>query len=177
MSLSWYRITISSLNDEEIIYNGCFKVDNDSNLIKEFYETNDGITNFQDNKLIPANSNYTHTSNPSEFNDNKYIASSSYFTNGGVCFNANLNVYNKITNSITLHYSINEAEEQPELIEFNYNNNNNIISTNDYIYNIVPISDPFFLREDTKVVKEKYIIPIRFKLYKRENRKIVMGKW
>jgi hypothetical protein len=43
MTFSWYCITISSLEEGETIYNGYFKVDNDCNLVVEFYETKDGI--------------------------------------------------------------------------------------------------------------------------------------
>jgi len=179
MTFSWYSVTISSLEHGKTIYNGYFKVDNDCNLVIGFYETKDGITDFQDNKLIPANSHYTDTSNPSEFNDNIYIEPSDYFTNGGICFNANLNVYNKITNSITLHYSINDPEDPPDQIEFNYNNNNNI-SSNDYFYNIVPISDPSCFNKEAKIQcinknlrQRHFVISYKYK-YKK---KWTMEKW
>ena len=54
MSSSWYSISIYLQNSVTTIFTGYFKVDNTTNLVTSFYETINGLTNFNNNILIPT---------------------------------------------------------------------------------------------------------------------------
>jgi len=51
MSFNWYSITINLSENNSQIFTGVFSVSTD-NLMKEFYETINGTTNFNDNLLV-----------------------------------------------------------------------------------------------------------------------------
>ena len=55
MTLSWYSFVAYPEGGGDSIFNGFFKVDNDTHIITGFYETIDGTTDFNANILGPSN--------------------------------------------------------------------------------------------------------------------------
>jgi hypothetical protein len=51
-TISWYNINISLQPGVETIFKGYFSVNNNENIVKSFYETINGSTNFNDNLLV-----------------------------------------------------------------------------------------------------------------------------
>ena len=51
-TISWYNINIYSQPGAEVFFKGYFSVNNNENIVKGFYETINGSTNFNDNLIV-----------------------------------------------------------------------------------------------------------------------------
>lgn len=54
MTISWYSVSISLQSSSETIFNGYFSVDDATDLVTSFYKTINGLTNFNNDILVPA---------------------------------------------------------------------------------------------------------------------------
>jgi hypothetical protein len=169
MPTSWYSISIFSLESGGGIFDGYFSVDNDTNLVTAFYETIDGLTNFNNNILGP---------NPFPPPLDFYTAQNTYTTDNWGDAGTNIS-------SVTLQSAYNSDTPYFNIY------GNNILRGLDLTNNITinQISDPSCFNEGTKILclnknlEEEYI-PIEnlrkgdlVKSYKHGYRKIdLIGK-
>jgi hypothetical protein len=159
MTTSWHSIFIS-LPDVGPIFNGYFSVIDSTNKVTSFYETINGITDFNNN--IFANNNY-------DLADNLFIINNNNFTYYGTNVNY-MNYYNNPTspgydpyqyytfwldgdgNNAITQVSVNEAGVETDNIFFPAN------------FTIQTISDPSCFNEGTKILclnknlEEEYIL-------------------
>lgn len=95
---SWFSVSIHSTIETEQLFVGFFKIDNNTKLVTEFYETINGNTNFNNNILIPTGTgipsvinNYKGFNGYEYYNmfyDNAYDPSWLQFDNNGIAINS-----------------------------------------------------------------------------------------
>ena len=74
---SWFSVTVH-LQSGGGVFSGVFKVDNNTNIVTEFYQTINGNTDFTNNRLIPVGQFN------GVINDNVYVAPNQYFSYTGI---------------------------------------------------------------------------------------------
>ena len=173
------------------IFYGYFSVDNDTNLVTSFYETINGLTNFNNNILVDVGT-VIMPYNYGARNTNIFV--SPYFTDNGTLINVTpFQLFGDTINQIALGYNVIVAmfpwdESKVEYITF-FANNNSYFLSNGYWYQTENISNPSCFNEGTKILclnknlEEEYI-PIEnlgkgdlVKSYKHGYRKIdLIGK-
>jgi hypothetical protein len=161
-----YFIIINKESDNSVIFTGFFIVNSTTNLVIEFYETINNITNYDNNILAPIDTGFLYRSDLA-FNvyedrypiyDNAYLSNWKNFDTYGVYIKSMS--YFPISNKIKI-FSNNEGDETINnigtLVNFKQNESKNVL------INISLISDPSCFNEGTKILclnknfKEEYI--------------------
>jgi hypothetical protein len=129
---SWYSIIL--LESEQVIFTGYFCVDNNTNLVIEFYETINGLTNFSNNILIPVNQSFYGS--PDNIYQNDWLQ---FNTNG--CAINSMSYYNNPPGNY--QYNLCSYGRDQLITNIGAIVNNTSYGWNEYVlFNITPVSDP-----------------------------------